>query len=68
MECIYTCDSCGFKCQTIKSFDFHIVTEHLPYQIDNINKIFTLEKEVNYSPTFTNQNQEQNAQKVKTKQ
>ena len=32
MECIYTCDSCGFKCQTIKSFDFHIVTEHIPYQ------------------------------------
>ena len=68
MESIYTCDSCGFKCQTIKAFDFHIVTEHLPYQIVNINTIFTLEKEVNYSSTFTNQSQDQNVQKVKTKQ
>ena len=37
MDPIFICDSCGFGCYTAASFNFHIMTEHLPRE-DNTKK------------------------------
>ena len=38
MDPIFICDSCGFGCYTAASFNFHIMTEHLPSREDNTKK------------------------------